>query len=316
MSIFSSFGQASGPTAAVELAQHRVSGASLEWRGGQATITAYAVQPLAAGALNASLTTANILDRPAVAGALDRVLDHLGRPRRLALVVPDSMAKVSLVRFEQVPARTQDLDQLVRWQIRKSAPFPIEEAQVSYVAGQRASDGQEFIVTLARREIVREYEELCAAAGAHAGIVDLATFNVINAALAVAGSSPAAGDWLLVNVAADFASLAILRNSNLIFFRNRSSASDGTLADLVHQTAMYYVDRLSGAGFARVMLTGGGAEAGEARRSVEERLSTPVETIDPSSLATLTDRISASPALLDALTPLVGVLLRGREVAA
>jgi hypothetical protein len=45
-------------------------------------------------------------------------------------------------------------------------------------------------------------------------------------------------------------------------------------------------------------------------------LSTPVETIDPSSLATLTDRISASPALLDALTPLVGVLLRGREVAA
>jgi type IV pilus assembly protein PilM len=316
MSIFSSFGQASGPTAAVELAQTRLSGASLEWRGGQASITAYAVQPLPAGTLNASLTTTNILNRTVVATALERVLDHIGRPKRLALVVPDSMAKVSLVRFEQVPARSEDLDQLVRWQMKKSAPFPIEEAQVSYVPGQRASDGQEFIVTLARRDIVREYEDACAAAGAHAGIVDLATFNVINAALAVAGSSTAAGDWLLVNVAADFASLAILRDSKLIFFRNRSSASDGTLADLVHQTAMYYVDRLSGAGFARVVLTGGGAEAGEARRKVEERLSTPVETIDPTSLVTLTDRVSASPALLDALTPLVGVLLRGQEVAA
>ena len=72
------------------------------------------------------------------------------------------MAKVSLVRFEQVPARAQDLDQLVRWQIRKSAPFPIEEAQVSYVAGQRASDGQEFIVTLARRDDRRGSTRTCA----------------------------------------------------------------------------------------------------------------------------------------------------------
>jgi type IV pilus assembly protein PilM len=250
-----------------------------------------------------------------VAGALERVLDHIGRPKRVALVVPDSMAKVSLVRFERVPNRPQDLEHLVRWQMKKAAPFPIEEAQVSYVEGQRASDGQEFIVTLARRDIVREYEDACAAAGAHAGIVDLATFNVINAALALARSSTAAGDWLLVNVAADFASLAILRDSKLIFFRNRS-ASDGTLADLVHQTAMYYVDRLNGAGFARVILAGGGTEAGEARQNVEERLATAVETIDPTSLVTLTDRISPSPALLDALTPLVGVLLRGREVAA
>ncbi len=39
------------------------------------------------------------------------------------------------MRFEQVPARAQDLDQLIRWQVRKAAPFAIEEAQVSYVPG-------------------------------------------------------------------------------------------------------------------------------------------------------------------------------------
>ena len=316
MSFLSSIGHSSSPAAAIELAHSYVSGASLEWRGGQATIAAYAVEPLGAGALDSSLTTANILDRTAVASALERVLDRLDRPRRIALVVPDPVAKVSLVRFEQVPERAQDLDQVVRWQIRKSAPFPIESAQVSYVAGQRASDGQEFIVTVARRDIVLEYEDLCAAAGAHAGVVDLATFNVINAALAASGPSARTGDWLLVNVAADYASIAILRDSNLIFFRNRSSHSDGTLADLVHQTAMYYVDRLGGAGFARVMLTGGGAEAEEARRRVEERLATTVDSIDPRRVVTLTDRASASPAQLDALTPLVGVLLREREVAA
>jgi Tfp pilus assembly PilM family ATPase len=280
-------------------------------------------------ALAPSLTAANTHDRATVLTALNRVLERLGRPRRVGLVVPDVVARVSLIRFEKIPPKAQDLEQLVRWQIRKAAPFPIEEAQVSYVFGQQAPDGQELIVSMARRSVVEEYEALCTQAGAHAGLVDLATFNVINAVLAGAAApaanvpagsgpsgTPSMDDWLLVNVAADSASIAILRGPHLIFFRNRAADTDGTLADLVHQTAMYYVDRLSGAGFARVMLTGGGAEAGEARRSVEERLSTPVETIDPTSLVTLTDRISASPALLDALAPLVGVLLRGREVAA
>src|SRR4029079_434172 len=119
---------------------------------GQATVTSYAFEPLGEGAIVPSLTAANIHDRAAVIGALGRLFDRLGgRPRRIGLVIPDPSAKVSLVKFEQVPARRQDLDQLLRWQVRKSAPFSIEDSQVSYVAGARADDGQEFVVTLARR---------------------------------------------------------------------------------------------------------------------------------------------------------------------
>jgi len=216
------------------------------------------------------------------------------------MVLPDPVAKVSLIKFERVPARAEDLEQLVRWQVRKTAPFPIEEGQVTYVPGIVAPDGQDFIVSVARRAVIEEYEGLCAAAGAHAGIVDLVTFNVINAV--IAGSHAPAEDWLLVNVAADFASIAIVRGAHLIFFRNRSGEGDGTLADLVHQTAMYYEDRLSGGGFGRVILAGGGqsaAEMEEVRRSLAGRLSTGVESLDPRAAA-----------------PLVGVLVRGREAAA
>ena len=269
-----------------------------------------------------SLTAANVQNRQAVAGALERVLERAGNPRRVGLVVPDLVARVSLVRFEHVPARSADLAQLVRWQVRKTAPFPIEEAQVSYHPGLKTADGQEFIVSLARRSVVEEYEALCAASGAHAGIVDLATFNVINAALAAVPPS-SDSDWLLVHVAADYASIAILRGAHLIFFRNRATTdAEGTLADVVHQAAMYYEDRLQGAGFARAFLTGAASSSGrqaadaeELRRSLQERLQRPVETIDASRAATLTDRIAASPALLDTLAPLVGLLLRGRDAA-
>ena len=86
---------------------------------------------------------------------------------------------------------------------------------------------------------------------------------------------------------------------------------------------MYYEDRLGGGGFARVFLAGnaGGAvhhavEVEEARRSLQERLVVPVESVDPRPAADLTDRISAAPPLLDALAPLVGLLVRGQEVHA
>jgi hypothetical protein len=206
--------------------------------------------------------------------------------------------------------------------MRKAAPFPIEEAQVSHVPGLHAADGQEFVVTLARREIVQEYEGLCTEAGAHAGIVDIATFNVINAALAGADGA-SRGDWLLVNVATDYASIAILRGADLMFFRSRGAETEGTLADLVHQTAMYYEDRLQGVGFSRVMLSGAANAAGgetadvdQIRRNLEGRIGSTVEQVDVRTATALTDRITAAPSLLDTLAPLVGLLLRGREVAA
>jgi Tfp pilus assembly PilM family ATPase len=205
--------------------------------------------------------------------------------------------------------------------VRKAAPFPIEEAQVSYTPGISGADGHEFVVISARRDTIREYEEVCSELGSHPGIVDLATFNVVNAVLA--GSMPPAGDWLLVNVTADYASIAILRDQHLIFFRNRAAETEGTLADLVHQTGMYYEDRLSGTGFSRVLLAGsagGGlrqaADVEQARQSLEGRLTAAVETVDPRTAVSLTDRISVAPALLDTLAPLVGLLLRGQETAA
>ena len=302
------------PDAAVEIAARHVAAAAVARRGGQTVISAYAVEPLPEGAVAPSLTAQNIRDRALVGGAVARALDSIGRPKRVGLVVPDAVAKVSLVRFEQVPARAQDLTQLIRWQVRKAAPFPLEDAQVSFTEAGVVSGGREFLVAVAKREVVAEYEGLIAAAGAHAGVVDLSTFNVVNAVL-VSADVPQASDWLLVNVdASDLASIAILRGPQIIFFRTRGAETDGTLADLVHQTAMYYEDRLQGGGFARAVICGSSND--EVRRSLEQRLSLAVENVDIRVAAALTDRITVAPELLDALAPLAGLLLRDGEKAA
>jgi Tfp pilus assembly PilM family ATPase len=305
------------PDVAVEIDRTHVGAARVEWRAGRPVVAAHAVEALPAGALTPALAALNMPDVGVVGQAVVRALGQIGgRTHRVALVVPDSVAKVSLVRLEKVPARAADLREIVRWQVRKSAPFPVEQAVLSVSPGLTAADGaREFVVALAREDVIRQYEQACAMAGAHAGLVDLTTFGVLNSV--VAGGSAPQGDWLLVHVADTRISLAVVRGEHLIFFRHRAEESEGTLADLVHQTAMYYEDRLNGAGIERVWLAGltQTREADAVRRDLEARVNARVEHVDPLAAVALTDRIGATPELADALAPLVGVLRRSGRAA-
>ena len=318
MSILTSWLASPPPDAALELAPDSVSGAVVSARGSETTVQSFAFEPLPAGALVPSLTGQNLVDRAAVVAAIKAVIDRIGRPKKVALVVPDLATRVSLVRFDQLPASRDDLDQLIRWQVKKSAPFPIEEASLTWTPGSQAIDGaHEFVVALARRDVIREYESACEGAGLHAGLVDLSTFSVVNCYLA--GGRVPTGDWLVVQVRSDYTSIAIMRGGDVIFFRNRGEGEGDALADLVHQTTMYYQDRLSGQGFTRVLVGGTGRPGGDlemARRGLEERLGVPVETIDPTRVAMLTDRITVTRDVMARLAPLVGMMLRTRQETA
>jgi type IV pilus assembly protein PilM len=315
------------PSVGLEIAARRVTAVALSTHAGKPVVSAHATEALPDDAVLPSLNATNIADRPAVIAAVSRVLDAVGgRGARVALVVPDGSTKVSLVRFEKLPAKREDLDRLVRWQVKKSVPFPVEQAQLAWTRGATdASGATEMVVALARRDIIEEYEGVAEKAGARPGLVDLATFNLINLAMIADGSlrsvvpsaqGPAPVDWLLVHVAADSSTIAIVRGDQLMFFRNRPADAEGRLSELVHQTAMYYEDRLGGQGFARVLVTArdvpaeAAADVDELYRGLSERSGDRVELLDLRGAAGLTDRIAPAPELLSALAAPVGAVLR------
>jgi hypothetical protein len=304
------------PPAAIEISSGRVNVIALSSQGSTRTITGQASEPLAAGMVTPQLNGPNVHDAAGLAASVKAAVERVSpRPRRAALLLPDTIAKVSLIRFDKVPAKAQDLEQLIRWQVRKAAPFRIEDAQVSWVEGAAATDGgREYLVLVARRDIVESYERACDAAGVQAGIVDIVSTNQVNAVLAT-DPSAASGDWLLVHTAPDYSTIIVIRDGRAIFFRNRPA--DGLpqdMGDLVHQTAMYYEDRLGGTAFSRVVLAGGSnfdvALADRGRRQIDERLGVRAEALDVRKGVTLRDRIAAGPDVLDALAPAVGILLR------
>ena len=306
------------PSIAIEIASHRVTVAGLTRTGVRPTVSAYASEPLAADAVVPSTSGTNIPDQSAVADALRRALDRSGlrSTTRAALVVPDSIARVSLLTFEKLPPKTSELDQLIRWQVKKSTPFPIEEATVSFFVANVGEAGTTVAAVVARRDVIAEYEGVVAAAGIHAGIVDLASFNVLNAV--IGGGAESQGDSLVVTLAAEATSLKILRGRELMFYRHRPAVDEEPLSALVHQTAMYHEDRLGGTRFGRVWLSGsafvGGAE--QARRGISEHLGAPAEIVDVTSTVQFRDPAGAPADVLDALAAPIGLLLRERRAGA
>jgi type IV pilus assembly protein PilM len=295
------------PAVGIEIAADRITGVALG-RGRQAAVASVITERLPEGALVPAANATNVVDRSAVTDALTRVLRQLpGNPTRLGLVVPDSAAKVSLMTFEHVPLKAADLDELVRWQAKKAAPFRIEDTQVTYSSGVANADGgRDFVVSLMRRDIVEEYESVCSGAGGHAGVVELASFSQLNAILAAGAESGV--DWLLIHVAQGYSTIAVVRQGQLILFRNRPGEADANLTELVHQTTMYYEDRLEGTGFGRVYLAASAAtttaeDAANLRDSLESRLGVAVR---PIALA----RTDTSGALPDLLAAPLGLLLR------
>ncbi|MGI8671660.1 MAG: type IV pilus biogenesis protein PilM [Luteitalea sp.] len=306
--------QTPSPTLGLELDAHRVTAVLIDRHATPPLIRASASVPLPPGAILPSLTAANIPGREQAVRAVREVVDQVGgRQRRVALVIPDTAAKVSLLPFEQVPSSPRDLEQLIRLQLRKTVPFPLEQAQVSWAGGPVTGAGATFAVAAMRRAIVEEYEGVCAAAGLHAGAVDLSTFNVVNVVLlADAANQPPSGDWLLVHVTPGYASIVIVRNGEIIFFRTRRADADEPVPDVVHQTRMFYEDRLTGQGFSRVLLAGGSDVADRAAlvREIESRLDARVTALTLAGVATFGDRIGATDQVLSQVVAPAGLVLR------
>lgn len=305
------------PTVAIELASRRITVVEVGTSAKGASVVGYASEALPPDAIQPAAAGVNIPNGGVVADALRRALERAGvrSTRRAALIVPDSVAHVSLITFEQLPAKVADVEQLVRWQLKKATPYPIEDAQVTWFPAHKAAGGTVLAAMAARRDVIAEYEAVASAVGIHAGLVDLACLNVMNTVMAA--NTASAADWLLISMAPEATALAIGRGTDLMFYRHRPIVEDEPLSALVHQTAMYHEDRLGGTRFSRVWLCGGGVgrEAEQARAEIQKRLGVPVEPVDIRSVADLGGRINASTDVLDALAAPVGVLLRDRKAA-
>ena len=268
------------PKVALSISGSAVAAVQIDWNKAMPVLGGYGHAHLEEDAVTPMANGGNVVDVGSLSETIRAVMGQLTvAPSRIALILPDIAGKVSFVRLANVPSRKTDLEELLRWKIGESIPYPVEDAQIAYSGGVAGVDGtREFVVSAVKREVVGEYEKACIEAGLNPGYVGLATFNVINTIASASLSDLRTAneirdaDWMLVNNASDNVSVAIIRKGQLIFFRSLTASSVTRLSDVIHQACMYYNDRMSGDSLTRAYLVNSMAINEDVGRTADDEL--------------------------------------------
>ena len=123
------------------------------------------------GAIAPGLMGPNVLDgdvlRTAVSGALGAVA---GKSRDVVVVLPDMVIRMMLLDFEALPAKADEIGPVIRFRLKKSLPFDVDQAVLSYDI-TRSSNGVRVVAAVSPREIIEEYEKIFRDVGFTPGVV-------------------------------------------------------------------------------------------------------------------------------------------------
>lgn len=118
------------------------------------------------------------------------VLDHIRaiappnghRKRRAALILPDYCARIAVLDFDDFPADPDQQLALLRFRMKKSVPFDVDSAIVSYSAQPRKKDKEkiEVLAAVMAAEIVGRYEAPFRETGFHPGLVTTSSLAALN----------------------------------------------------------------------------------------------------------------------------------------
>ncbi len=170
------------PRLAVEIAPDRVIAARANDSG--TLVETFAARNLTVKALAPGLTGSNLLRGDEVRNAISGAMANVGgRTRDVILVIPDAAARVMLLDFDTLPDKPDEAASVVRFRLRKSLPFDVEHAALSYDI-HRANGGLRVVAAVAPRSVIEEYERAVQDAGYFPGMVVpsmIATLGVIGA---------------------------------------------------------------------------------------------------------------------------------------
>jgi type IV pilus assembly protein PilM len=135
------------------------------------------------GTIVVSPSTDNVLRPDVVASMIGQFAPVNGvKKRRPAVVIlPDYAARVTVLDFDSFPTLPAEQLPLVKFRIKKTIPFDIESAAVSYyVQPSSGSKKVEVLAVTMAFDIVARYEALFRAAGFHPGEVTTSSLAALN----------------------------------------------------------------------------------------------------------------------------------------
>ena len=264
------------PAVVIEIASNHV--AAARWGKMRGGLESFAAEPVGIGSISPSPVEANVAKPDMVRTVLRRVMSrvqHHSGP--VALLVPDPVVRVFILSFENFPRRAHDALPLLRWRLKKSVPFDVEETVVSWMRQARRDGNIEVMAAVARREIIREYETIIEALGLTSGVV-------LSSTLASLPLLEERGATLLIRICGETLTTVIVNGPNVSVYRSTEMPAEGALLEPqamleeIFPAVAYYQDTWGGK-IDRARLAGFGVRAELFRSALTAEMRIPAGTL-------------------------------------
>ena len=238
------------PRLACEVAADRVLAARA---GSNGRIELCTSRSLPAGAVVPNLGNVNVLDgrilRLAISEALAAVQE---RSRDVIAVLPDAAVRVVMLDFDTLPDKPQDAEGVIRFRLKKSLPFNVDQAALSYEV-KRLNGHVKVLAAVSPQPVLEEYEAAFRDAGYSPGVV-------VPSMLAALGLVDTGAPTLVVKVDSVSISVAVVEGDELRLLRTLENASGASvtgaqIAADVYPSVVFYEDTY-GAKVERVLVSG------------------------------------------------------------
>ena len=242
------------PPMVVEIASSHV--AAARCGGTHGSIDVCAMEPLQIATIMPSPVENNITQPDAVRSALRAVLNRVpDHNSPITLLVPDPVVRVFILPFENLPRRAEEALPVLRWRLKKSVPFDVDDTVVSWMRQSGPQGNLEVVTAIARKGIIREYEEIVESVGARSVIV-------LSSTLASMPLLEDRGATMLVRISGKTLTTVIVNGSNLCVYRGTDMLAEAdilepqSVLEEIFPALAYYqdtwgssVDRVRVAGF-------------------------------------------------------------------
>ena len=175
-----------------------------------------ASESLPKGLIKPFFAKRNIADREALKLEIEKLIPDGHMNGDIALSIPDHIAKISSLRFDDLPNSRQEVEQLILWRMKKTVPLPADAIKLDFISHKTSDGAFDITASVASREILREYEDLLKEMGLGPRLVDISSLNALRVfEVSIPKSS------LFVELSESSLGMAIIDEGRLSFFRSK-----------------------------------------------------------------------------------------------
>jgi type IV pilus assembly protein PilM len=293
------------PLIAIEISTDQVAAARYLRTG---TVAGYFAEDLPKGAVIPSAIESNIATPSVVKTAISRVCEALEvKNEDAALLLPDPVIRVFVQHFDDFPRNNQEAIPMLRWKLKKSVPFEVDETLLSYMRQVPRGEGADIVTAIARLRIIKEYEAQLEGLEVRPGVV----LSSILAAISLLDDHK---PTLLARVSGTSLTTAIVREGCLAGYRctelptHAEQVTPQMLLEEVYPLAAYYQDTWQ-EGIQAVRVAGLGDRLPNFVGPLEAEFKCPVRSLLSAAVSEGTVKADARPLADRELDGLVGWML-------